>query len=78
MATRGSACALVNIGAAASSAHCLRSGDGETWFKAYTMRAPKLVYQIDIFFSLPVNEPLEETESDALLFQEDKLSLGDF
>ena len=42
------------------------------------MRAPKLVYQIDIFFSLPVNEPLEETESDALLFQEDKLSLGDF
>lgn len=56
----------------------MRSGDGETWFKAYSMRAPKLVYQIDIFFSLPVNEPLEETESDALLFREDTLSLGDF
>ena len=36
-ATRGSDCDLINVGSTASSAHCLKFSEADTWYKAYTM-----------------------------------------
>ena len=73
-ATRGSDCDLFNFGSGSSSAHCLKFSEEQNWFKAYTIQAPKLIYTIEIVFSLPV----ENGETGEKSFKEEVLHLGDF
>ena len=67
-ATRGSNCELFNVGEGASSAHCLRFSEEETWYKAYTMQPPRLKYTIEVFSSLAVT-----SEEGDLAFSEEKI-----
>ena len=77
-ATRGSECDLINMGSSASSAHCLRFSEADTWFEAYTMQPPKLTYTIEIFFSLPVSKDSGSDGDAGKDFREETIKLGDF
>ena len=54
--TRGSECEMFNFGDAASSAHCLRFSRADLDYKAYSVQAPRLDYQIDLYFSVATTE----------------------
>ena len=68
-ATRGSDCDLINVGSTASSAHCLKFSEADSWYKANTMQPPKMRYTIELFFSLPITN----TDDDTLSFMEEKI-----
>lgn len=80
-ATRGTDCDLFNFGSGAESAHCLRLSEPETWFKSYTLDAPRLAYDLQVFVSYEVDQELLDQNgksgSNTSKFREESIQLGD-